>query len=1367
MISANQYKLTWEHFDDINSNKRIAFENLCRSLFYRTKVSSEEVLHSNPNHPGVEVAPVLANDGKTMISFQAKYFDDDIKYEQIKKSMEKAVSYYRGELQKIYLYCNRDITTTSQSYQSIEKLVGSARIELVLVTGQSILDEAMKYPSILANYFGIDSLDKSWFVRNLHSSLDNLGKRYNARFNIDTEAQRQLSVFLKNDECVEILNKKKSDLIEVLTNLRWHCDGQYNEIRYRFIEAINKIKDLTKYTINEVFKWKEHIENIVSEDIDKLKENKIIVQKKLADEKLGTEVYNKLRSELYVIDQLYEGLDLIKVSDREKQLLSGRSIVVKGNMGTGKSQLLATSAVKESSNGRLALLLLGQTFIFEESIENQIMKGLIGIDSSESFESLLGVMDEQAYENGELSIIYIDAINESRDRDIWKEGINHFISEIEQFDNILLVISLRSGFEPLLFPEKVEEDLKNGKIVSIIHNGFIDESPKAVFDFLSYSGIPASPEFFLQQEMTNPLFLTWFCQTYSGEEKGVISLISSVLEQADKEASKDAGYKEPLGLLKYLLMDYIEHSSSEAVTKRTLLGLDAWELYGITNKIAYLKAIERAGILASYVRNGKEHYYIGYNLLEDYVSAQYVIEKHKDKQSIRQYCLRDLLGVDSDGKISRFGNESIFVMITALYSIEFGEECVDIIDEFNDEGDKDYIIDDYVKTFTWRTPHFTFNQFIDMINKYQVNTRTLWSVFIENSTKQESILNADGLTVLLKKYSIRKRDYLWTIDINELTENDRIISLAYYLEEGNSLSGLSNKRIELLITLYAWMLSSSNRVLRDRVSKAMVEVLKVHFSLCRVLLEKFISINDPYIIQRLVGIIFGAVTKRVQPFEVEFEQLASMVYYEIFAKDKIFPDILLRDYARLIIERFLYEYPNKRNLIDLERIKPPYASEPIPQIEVIDYDDGKYHENGVWRLLYSMKFDLDVKGPGMYGDFGRYIFQSALHDFKNVDEHNVYYYAMEFILHELGYSNELFGSFDTNRADFDRDDRRKIERIGKKYEWISMYNILARLSDRYNVIEYDLNGVDEKVFKGPWNPYVRDFDPTLNDKYKVEVSVFPFFEEELKKDNHFINIESKDEEINKWIRDDDDIYNDFPRRFIRKDKNGIEWLSMYLYQEIKQTVPRTENSLSITRGEQHIWAISSMHIAEDDQDISLDKLQQSRYLRKNSGMNATTECHTLFSREYAWSTGYFSECNNINSEYDECEVKAHPAVIHTMWECQYDASKDETISYYIPDGMIIQALGLQQKQYDGVFYYKDEIAAFDTSIIGCQHGELLIRKDLIDLFLNKSKTKIFWNIVGEKQFFLDNHGQKWQRREGYFIYNYEGIEGAIDNVPND
>lgn len=80
------------------------------------------LLHSEPNNPGVEVVPVYHSASEKRISFQAKYFSA-MDYEQIKHSARTAVSHYAGQLDVIYLYCNKDVTTSSQGYKAIESIL--------------------------------------------------------------------------------------------------------------------------------------------------------------------------------------------------------------------------------------------------------------------------------------------------------------------------------------------------------------------------------------------------------------------------------------------------------------------------------------------------------------------------------------------------------------------------------------------------------------------------------------------------------------------------------------------------------------------------------------------------------------------------------------------------------------------------------------------------------------------------------------------------------------------------------------------------------------------------------------------------------------------------------------------------------------------------------------------------------------------------------------------------------------------------------------------------------------------------------------------------------------------------------------------
>ena len=92
---------------------RFKFEDLCRQLFANENLSGNKqfrYLHANPNNHGLETEPIYDETNKRWIGFQAKFFDQDVKYEQIKHSAEKTIEYYTGMegiVNLVYLFCNK------------------------------------------------------------------------------------------------------------------------------------------------------------------------------------------------------------------------------------------------------------------------------------------------------------------------------------------------------------------------------------------------------------------------------------------------------------------------------------------------------------------------------------------------------------------------------------------------------------------------------------------------------------------------------------------------------------------------------------------------------------------------------------------------------------------------------------------------------------------------------------------------------------------------------------------------------------------------------------------------------------------------------------------------------------------------------------------------------------------------------------------------------------------------------------------------------------------------------------------------------------------------------------------------------------
>ena len=150
--------ITWAQFAVCNDNPTKAFEDMCRRLFIAEFLKGKKRPHANHNNAGVEVLPILEperDDGKPQqrISFQCKYASQpSYAYTEFQKSARTTVKEYKGELDRVYLFCNKTLSTTADSYKAITKIHDTAGIETIPISNDEVLDMVNDYPDI-AEYF--------------------------------------------------------------------------------------------------------------------------------------------------------------------------------------------------------------------------------------------------------------------------------------------------------------------------------------------------------------------------------------------------------------------------------------------------------------------------------------------------------------------------------------------------------------------------------------------------------------------------------------------------------------------------------------------------------------------------------------------------------------------------------------------------------------------------------------------------------------------------------------------------------------------------------------------------------------------------------------------------------------------------------------------------------------------------------------------------------------------------------------------------------------------------------------------------------------------------------------------------------------
>ena len=1443
--------INWNSFITNNQDARgvrFKFEDLCRLLFVNENISGNKqsrYLHANPNNPGLETEPVFDEKEKQWIGFQAKFFDNDVDYSQIKHSAEQTVKYYTGKegiVNRVYFFCNKPISVTSKGYLDTVGLLKSNGIELQLITDNAILDLVInKYPYLGLYYFGSWSPDQKWFVSNSNYMFDELGERFNNRFNVETDASRELSLFLHNQQAADILNLKKRTLLDEIEKLYTACPAD-REYLSELSNAVSKLPDANTQTLFEAFEWINKVMAEINFFSSKLIEEKEDLLKKLdelsafsqnqkiekSERDRAIKDYNSLYSVLKEKEKLIRLPETISISDREIKLLCSSVMILSGRAGTGKSQLLANKTNSLLDQNRPVLLLVAGIYYSELPIQEQIVSNL-RLDCS--FDDLIDVLETVGERNNCIVPVFIDALNETWNNRLWKTSLPAIIEKIEHSPMVKLVVSYRPEYENILLSDSIQDKKKKESIVTVHHRGFEENSNTAVKEFLNHYNIPFTLFEYFGAEMTNPLFLTLYCKTYNGDEVSLPKLYERLIEKAEYSIYttldlRSKGYSEGDDILKPLISQIASRmviNEHRAITKAELMQLRYWNDYGLV-AAPLINSLVKEGMFLCYADHDIEYYFFAYDQMNDYYCAKAILDTYSKKLDLRRYISEKILKIEN-GELNNYSDIDLFVHVCALYADKYGEECIDIIDSIKEAYNQWEVFSRYLCSFQWRDPaHISRQMFIELLKKYPCKKEDLWPVLIGNSVKIGHPLNADFLHEFLSGYRINKRDSLWTQYINDLHPEDRIIQLVQMYDRGERLDYSSEKQIELLLTLFGWLLTSSNRWLRDYASKAMIEILKEHFQLCIPMLKKFKDVDDPYVIQRLFGVTFGACCKRN---EGNLKELAEYVYEAVFKREKVYPDILLRDYARLIIEKFLSENPTYNGTIIHDAIFPPYNSDPIPEIEDQHYLEKEYN-GGMFWLLNSMRFE----GMGMYGDFGRYVFQSALHNFA-IDDKTAFNYAMYFILNELGYNEEYFGEYDQHCGGYSRHQTIKTERIGKKYQWITMYNMLARISDNCKMIERWGKDSEEICFKGAWDLYVRDFDPTLNRSFMTCPSAPRF----AALDNHIARgvIENRATDISDketqdaWLETKGVFLEDLRETLILIDESGQQWVCLTKYCDTGREDLNTEKLL--------VWSWLYAYFMTPEQADAFSKYAEKRSIFTGE-IASYHETYSVFNREYPWSpscqevkeygwvdaqikTGEKETITETVQIPDSAQIEAilqkylrildnevdiseiDPAIqsikdkeendaedsdipeiqfkevtrqrevekeigkiLHAttdlVWEGIYDATNEEPISYSLPCASIIEEMGLSQKEADGFFCDSaGKLAAFDTDLTQ-KINSVVVRKDVLDGFLKKNGMKLVWLVQAEKEIHKEDRSiTRWSEWEAVFTYERDDIKGNI------
>lgn len=1342
------------NYGESEQSIQLKFEHLCKCLFLKEVQKFEPsitYLHSNPNHPGIETDPVFNKNTNEWIGFQAKFFQSNVDYKQIENSVDEIIKNLKDfKLNVLYLYCNKKVGTKSQAYKRILGKLDKNNIRIELICDENIVDLAKDYKELGYYFFGwryinAESLNK---VNNL--SLDLVRDKVVKNLDIDTNASNRLNFFLENEYTQETLNQILSDALQGCTSLldNKNSTGICRDYLLKFENAVRNLERINNHNVKSSFSWYKQISDLCSVEITKINR---IVSSLVLSEKGSQEKFLYYTSLLFLPSRL-------RINPVIQYYISSKVCFIKGEPGIGKTHILAKMCSKLTLNKEpLFLFILGFKFTTNENILIQLQK----IAGSEfSFEDYLVYLNEYGKDRNSIVFFIIDAINEGNYLNLWKkDGLYQLIREIENKEFLKLIISFRSDYEQLLVSDEVKKKIDSGLVSEILHHGLDIDTIESVYKFFNIYGIGFCPLDYIDENYTNPLYVRLLCECLS-KVNNVLTNNSSPFIELFKEIQKikDEDIKDDLKKLgnqlfgdEPILNLFLNEFNSNLIKKRQrkLSYLEIAEFnffkrdYNISPSV-FLPILTRNCIFVSDIaeKESDKNYSFFYDKLTDYSIASYLFTdfvkvKNYHLQPLVDYLNLELSKDNSKSSLYYFVTPQVFNFIDMLYTDKLSRDCnketyfavEKSIYSIKDMDVRQQYLDEYVKSYKWRSnksirPEF----FFEFCLKNNITLDLFFEVLISCSLKKSSPLNAEFLHSYLLDMTINERDKEWTTYINDCFGSDesRVYQIiTSLLNEANFINNLvkDRDRTFLLLVLFSWILTSSNRKLRDETSKAMIVVLKHHLDLVIPLLNKFSNVKEPYVIQRLYGIVLGSIIQSCIANKQDIcSSISLFVYKNIFAKDIVYEDILLRDNARLIIE-YTYSFFKSTfsSEIDLEKVRPPYRSHDI-QSNIKEYEVPNYI--GASEIMNSMKISTE---GALYGDFGRYVFESALYDF-DCDKLALKNYSMNIIFNEIGY-NKALSDYDCSRSiSYYPGQTDKSERIGKKYQWIAFYKILALASDHFSLIDRYSPYENRRNYEGAWEPYVRDFDPTLVSKDILKKQ--SLVEEISKKENCVVFSEKidpndKDLPLNlKTITDN---------LIVQDDK--YEWVSLYSFFQ-KYSAGEEKNKL--------ITCIINGFFIKTTELQQYHKVDKKILLKAIKLTNAfeVPSTYTSYLKEYPWS----QSCNDLieacnsglevtggDQKINSILEKLTYSCCYLLWEEEYDFSKGSSESRFLPNKDLFDKCKLSFSDSNcELINGNNEVVSISCSGHSPSFNKLVIRKDILDSYLKSNGLSlIFFLKFGE------------------------------------
>ena len=1159
--------------------------------------------------------------------------------------------------------------------------------------------DVLSAAAVVINEQYIFSPTQDWFKTKSELSIKNLGKSFDLTINFRYELFEDAFVSTCRDErMAQLFQEERKQLLSDFNRKKNSLGKDIGEVAIKDVEAeiLCVVDNLSlRYfdskAIETVEKSIDKIDSIFRDAIRK----------------------DKLKYDDYDYTSIHSALGKIRdhVENPWIQSINGQSLIVYGEGGFGKTHLLAKLVQRRIEEKLPTIFFLGRVITDANIPMDQILNTL---DIKCKKETFFKALDAYGKKHGRVLLI-VDGINEGAGLSLWKNHLLNFLNEFSYYPNIGVIVSVRTTGGTNWFDKFIREE----GFPSYEHRGFEDNVSGAVeYMFKSFS-VPLPTWPILNQEFRNPMLLTLFCRAHQGDatppkHETRLEIIEHYIAHFNERLSNFFQYSSSTSVLQTILYEV----AAKMIANGSRWRLEQTDLMTILSQnetiggeaSRFLDAMVDEGLLNEYDLSPDNHFYtFGYDNIGSYLIADTMVNHNTIKGPLLQ-----------DG--------SVLEALTDVLPNRKGKELFEIL---ADEETGYFMKGIFVQGLPMR------NKLTKAGEEYlkglyeEKRLSELFEIIASVPYHKDWPLNAGVLDDILKPMRLVERDVVWTVNISGYTETKAKIG-AYvswaWSASPDVVRELEKETLQLIVRLLIWTLATTDLALRDRTTRALVNLMRNDEGCLLKTIKDYHDVNDNYIVERLMAVTFGCCTGNQNPTFVG--HVAQAVYECIFKDGNPTEDILVRDFSKCIID---YAVSLNCNIdIDYKFVAPPYSKTPknvfVPTDEIMKYelDFEKTGDRDLYwaqtNIMESMRTEYSSRG--LYGDFGRYTFQSLLDNWEESIE-QISNYAIKFIFEDLGYDAKIFKTFDGQYASRNRH-KNTVERIGKKYQWIALYKIAAILADNHFGEPMD------RDWRSPMNINARNFDPTLfmNPDTRDFTESIPAYRVPK------YDLTQYDDE--KWMR----AWKLMPdvKDYIEYEHGGQKWIALYTYYSITSN-SQYDIKQMMGKSERDLWTFVQAFMVDKKDRKKLCKTIYKEGMEGRS-ISENREVYSIYYREYYWADSYKKEVEDAGYTNREFEVgrvytgiMVQPAYLLYSISEYSDASLAESKEVEMPSPYLYRYLGLNFSANEGVWLASDgSVACYDSHWVHGGHGCLLFRKDLLLDYMRRNKKCLVWPILMERTY---------------------------------